>query len=286
MGPDRTHRTLPRRSLRTLLLAAGTGLVVVVLSGCTREVIDQWGRGGLPESSTVEGPMVEDLWVGYWIAAIVVGVIVWGLILWACVAYRRRGTDLPPQFRYNMPIEAFYTLAPLIVIAALFTWTVRVQNDIVSIDREPDLTVAVIGQQWSWTFNYVDSDVYEIGTASQNPTLYLPVDQRVEFELRSPDVNHGFWVPSFYFKMDVIPGRLNTFQATPDTEGTYVGKCTELCGSYHSRMLFTVKIVSEQEYEERMQELRDRGQTGYIDAPLRGAYAEEPLTEEKGANEG
>lgn len=286
MGPDRTHRTLPRRSLRTLLLAAGTGLVVVVLSGCTREVIDQWGRGGLPESSTVEGPMVEDLWVGYWIAAIVVGVIVWGLILWACVAYRRRGTDLPPQFRYNMPIEAFYTLAPLIVIAALFTWTVRVQNDIVSIDREPDLTVAVIGQQWSWTFNYVDSDVYEIGTAAQNPTLYLPVDQRVEFELRSPDVNHGFWVPSFYFKMDVIPGRLNTFQATPDTEGTYAGKCTELCGSYHSRMLFTVKIVSEQEYEERMQELRDRGQTGYIDAPLRGAYAEEPLTEEKGANEG
>lgn len=286
MGPDRTHRTLPRRSLRTLVLGTGTALVVLVLSGCSREVIDQWGRGGLPESSTVEGPMVEDLWVGYWIAAVVVGVIVWGLILWACVAYRRRGTDLPPQFRYNMPIEAFYTLAPLIVIAALFTWTVRVQNDIVSIDREPDLTVAVIGQQWSWTFNYVDSDVYEIGTAAQNPTLYLPVDQRVEFELRSPDVNHGFWVPSFYFKMDVIPGRLNTFQATPDTEGTYVGKCTELCGSYHSRMLFTVKIVSEQEYEERMQELRDRGQTGYIDAPLRGAYAEEPLTEEKGANEG
>jgi cytochrome c oxidase subunit 2 len=97
--------------------------------------------------------------------------------------------------------------------------------------------------------------------------------------LESTDVIHSFWVPSFYMKMDVIPGHHNSFQVTPNAEGTFAGKCAELCGAYHSRMLFNVEVVSESEYAEKIEELRDAGQTGQVPAGIRGAYSETPLNE-------
>jgi cytochrome c oxidase subunit 2 len=235
---------------------------------------EQWQRAGLPEPATEETPLIGDLWVGTWLAALGVGVLVWGLILWAALAYRKRNDDLPPQTRFNMPIEFLYTVAPFAVIGALFYWTVVNQNEILDESAEPDVTVSVVGQQWSWTFNYVDADVYDIGTTTERPTLYLPVDQTVRFELDSPDVIHSFWIPAFYMKMDVVPGKTNSFQVTPNREGTYAGKCAELCGVYHSRMLFNVEVLSEAEYEQQMDELRQLGQTGQVDAPLRGSYSQ------------
>jgi cytochrome c oxidase subunit 2 len=133
-----------------------------------------------------------------------------------------------------------------------------------ALPADPDHTINVVGHQWSWSFNYVDGDVYEAGTPARRPTLYLPKDQTVLFELTSTDVVHSFWVPNFLFKMDVIPGRQNEFAITPTREGTFAGKCAELCGFDHSRMLFTVKVVSPQEYEAHLAELRARGQTGQL----------------------
>jgi cytochrome c oxidase subunit II len=269
----RSDRPVVRQAVTALALIAG----VVGLTGCSAELIDQWGRGGLPEPATAETPLVGNLWTGAWIAALLVGLLVWGLILWAAFAYRRRDVTLPPQTRYNLPIEFLYTVAPLVVIAALFYFTVEKQDAILDVSEEPDLTVGVVGQQWAWTFNYLDEDVYDTGTTTDPTTLFLPVDQTVRFELESPDVVHSFWVPSFYMKMDVIPGRTNVFQVTPNREGTFAGKCAELCGAYHSRMLFTVEVVSQNEYEEHLETLRNSGQTGRIEAPLRGSFSTEPL---------
>jgi cytochrome c oxidase subunit 2 len=69
-------------------------------------------------------------------------------------------------------------------------------------------------------------------------------------------------VPSFYFKLDVIPGRTNKFELTPTKTGTFEGKCAELCGLYHSRMIFSVKVVSRDEYDTHLRELAAKGQTG------------------------
>ena len=249
------------------------------LTGCAVELVDQWGRGGLPEPATEETPLVGNLWIGTWVAALAVGVLVWGLILWAAFAYRRRDVGLPPQTRYNLPIEFLYTIAPFTIIAALFFFTVQNQDELLEVSEDPDVTIGVVGQQWAWTFNYLDDDVYDTGTTTDPTTLYLPVNQTVRFELQSPDVIHSFWVPSFYMKMDVIPGKTNTFQATPNREGRFAGKCAELCGVYHSRMLFNVEIVSQNEYEEHLDTLRDLGQTGEVDAPLRGSFSTEPLSQ-------
>jgi cytochrome c oxidase subunit 2 len=273
VGLHRSDRPAGRRAALGLVLT----VAMLALTGCAAELVDQWGRGGLPEPATAETPLIGNLWVGAWIAALLVGLLVWGLILWAAFAYRRRDVGVPPQTRYNLPIEFLYTVAPLVVIAALFYYTVANQDEILDVSEEPDLTIGVVGQQWAWTFNYVGEDVYDTGTTTDPTTLYLPVDQTVRFELQSPDVVHSFWVPSFYMKMDVIPGRTNTFQVTPNREGRLAGKCAELCGAYHSRMLFNVEVVSQNEYEDHLETLRDLGQTGQIDPALRGSFSTEPL---------
>ena len=105
---------------------------------------------------------------------------------------------------------------------------------------------------------------HHAGTIENYPDLYLPVNQRILFKVESNDVDHSFWIPEFYFKMDAIPGRTNTFEVTPTKVGTYLGKCAELCGAYHSQMLFNVHVVTLPEYYAYLNDLKAKGQTGEI----------------------
>jgi len=245
-----------------------SGVSLTLLAGCSAETTGQLKRLGLPEVGTVQAPAIGDLWIGTWIAAGSIGIAVYALVIWAALRYRSNNNDMPKQNRYNLPMEIFYTVAPFVVIGVLFYYTVLAQN-VVQKNPKPDLTVDVVGQKWAWTFNYesadlasVGTDVWETGTINQWATLYLPVNKTVRFNLSSPDVNHSFWVPVFYEKMDVIPGRDNHFTVTPNREGVFRGKCAELCGTYHSAMLFDVHVVSEAEYEAHLKTLVAQGQTG------------------------
>ena len=244
---------------------AGLGALVLalVLSGCSPADIPN--MLGIPNPHSEQSKIIFDLWQGSWVAAWLVGILVWGLIIWAVVVYRRRGNDAPPQTRYNLPIEALYTVTPLIVIAVLFAFTARDEMKILDVTNDQKQTINVVGFRWNWTFNYVDENVYDVGSPAQLPTLYLPLDQKVKFELTSPDVIHSFWVPDFLFKMDDIPGRKNTFELTPTVLGTYDGRCAELCGVGHSRMLFRVKVVTPEEFQAHMADLKAAGQVGLLD---------------------
>ncbi|MET7281194.1 cytochrome c oxidase subunit II [Kribbella sp. NPDC005582] len=262
-GPARATRPAKRR----LLAAAATVLGTVLLTGCSSETTEQWKRLGLPEAASDRTEAVRSLWIGAWIAALIVGVAVWALILYVVVRYRKRNDDAPKQVRYNLPLEVLYTLAPFAIIGVLFFYTVEHGNQITKMSGSPQHTVNVVGQQWQWTFNYKDQvngqdGVWETGTLDKPAELWLPVNESVHFDLTSPDVIHSFWVPAFYFKLDVIPGRTNKFEVTPTKTGTFAGKCAELCGLYHSRMVFTVKVVTRAEYDQHLKELADRGQTG------------------------
>jgi cytochrome c oxidase subunit 2 len=260
-------------------MAAVALCMLLAVSGCggPRASHDEdggWGRLAEPVGATDRTAQMHSLWMWSWLAAILVGVLVWGLILYSCVKFRRRRDDeIPVQTRYNLPIEILYTVAPIVIVLVLFYFTVTVQNHTLAAADEnggkADHTVTVVGQQWSWTFNY-DQDpaldgkttVFETGTPAHQPTLELPVNKSVEIHLHSPDVDHSFWVPAFLFKMDVIPGRDNHFSFTPTRLGTYQGRCAELCGTYHSRMLFNVKVVSEADYAAYLKRLQQQGNIG------------------------
>ncbi|MBZ5734332.1 cytochrome c oxidase subunit II [Nocardioides sp. TRM66260-LWL] len=275
--PRRTARLT--RASRTLALTV-TLAGLMLMAGCSSETSAEWKRFAMPDPVTKQGESTLALWRGAWIAALITGVVVWGLIAWVVVRYRRRHDDeVPVQTRYNLPLEIFYTIAPVMMVIVFFAHTVRVQNIVLDDSVQPDQTIQVVGQQWSWTFNYPLPDdikaeaggqgfAYESGTASYIPTLVLPNDETTRFQLTSPDVIHDFGVPGFLIKMDVIPGRKNSFQVTPQRTGEFAGKCYELCGVYHSRMLFNVKVVSPAEYDAY---LRDRVKQGYVsDQPLLG----------------
>ncbi|PUA80634.1 cytochrome c oxidase subunit II [Nocardioides currus] len=266
----------PARRLATGALLAAT---LLFLSACDAADKDQIARLAMPEPATSQSPATFELWKWAWVAAMVTGVIVWALIFWVVVKYRRRNDDeIPVQTRYNLPLEIFYTIAPIMMVIVFFYWTVNVQNKMINIEPEPDVTIEVVGQQWQWTFNYgvgdptgpatpnyddndyrYDDYVFTVGDGDTIPTLWLPVDQLVQFNLHSPDVIHDFGVPNFLMKMDVVPGRINKFQVTPTQIGTYEGKCYELCGVDHSRMLFKVKVVSQEDYDAHLADLAEQG---------------------------
>jgi cytochrome c oxidase subunit 2 len=260
--------------VRSVGLVALTSAGVLLLGSCSSAEQESLKRLAQPVGATDRTDGIHELWMGSWIAALLIGVLVWGLIGYASTKYRRRRDDeIPVQTRYNLPIEILYTIAPVVVVLVLFYFTVVVQNQTLAEASEDtgkaDHTITVVGQQWSWTFNY-DKDkaldgsttVFDVGTTADRPTLVLPVDESVEVKLRSPDVVHSFWVPAFLFKMDVVPGRDNHFGFTPTREGTFVGRCAELCGVYHSRMLFEVKVVSADKYAEHLKALQAAGNIG------------------------
>jgi cytochrome c oxidase subunit 2 len=266
-----------RKTITTISSLAIAG--ALVLTGCSPEVEKGW----LPteRGTTSNTDRIMDLWVNSWIAALVVGIITWGLIVWCLVAYRRRkGTvGFPRQTSFNLPLEVFYLTIPLFMVVVFFYFTDRDQQAIDNRSEPADVVVDVRGKQWAWDFNYkagdvIEEDVYEAGVQTnltgntidkeQLPTLYLPVNKSVDLELNARDVIHSFWVPAFLQKRDMIPGKTNYIRFTPTKEGTYDGKCAELCGEYHSEMLFRVKVVSESEFQAHMDELREAGNTGLL----------------------
>ena len=297
---------VPRRVLKVALL----GVTMLVLAGCSEADQHQIRNLAMPDRATAQGPYTYELWKWAWVAAMVTGVIVWGLIFYAVVRFRRRSDDeVPRQTRYNLPLEVFYTIAPVLMCVVFFFHTVRVQDEVIKLDANPDMTVEVMGQQWSWTFNYgvgdqdtsatgelegdgtgdfaYDQYVYTSGTGRDIPTLVLPVDKTVQFNLHSPDVIHDFGVPSFLVKMDVIPGRVNKLQVTPTVIGEYKGKCYELCGVSHSRMLFNVEVVSQEKYDAYLADLAAAGNSAAAPV-LGGSYVNQQAgldTDAEGAQE-
>jgi cytochrome c oxidase subunit 2 len=246
------------RGSRLARLAALGLLGVVTLTGCTTPDSTFW-RFGWPDGITKQAQDMRQLWTWSVIAALIVGILVWGLILWSAVMHRKRSDELPKQTAYNLPLEIVYTILPFLIIAGLFFFTVVVQDKVQKRSDKPDETIAVRAFKWNWMFTYPDTNgpngeaVSTVGTSSEIPILVLPTDRTIRFELTSADVIHSFWVPEFLFKLDVIPGnengRNNVFEVTVNKEGSYVGRCAELCGTYHAFMNFEVRAVSGDDYD-------------------------------------
>jgi len=260
-------------------VASVAAISTLFLAGCSQEELGRAILMPMPASSsdvTNHTDVITDLWNISWAVLWIVGLIAWGLMFWAIVVYRRRKGDehLPAQMRYNNPIEVLFTVVPLILVIGFFAFTAESMREIEA-PNDPEVKIEVIGKQWSWDFNYIQANVYDSGIQSQYkagktdnfkdlPTLYLPVNKRVEIVLNSRDVSHSFYVVEFLYKKDLLPGKTNHVYFTPTKIGTYVGKCAELCGEYHSMMLFNVKVVSQSDYDKHMSELQGAGQVGQL----------------------
>ncbi|HEV8558912.1 MAG TPA: cytochrome c oxidase subunit II [Actinophytocola sp.] len=234
------------------------GLVAMTATGCSGEEVL---RFGWPEAVTPQGERMATFWTWATIAALIVGAITWTLILWPVVAHRKRGDKLPRQFQYNHFLEFFYTGIPAIMVVILFYFTVTTQNYVLAKSERPDLQVDVLAFQWNWDFSYhgyktLDGDeIHTIGSSTEIPILVLPTGKTIRYDLRSKDVIHSFFVPEFNFKRDVFPmpeknNQDGVFENSIDREGSFVGRCAELCGIYHSAMNFEVRALTEFRFDQ------------------------------------
>lgn len=279
------HRRRWTRGGRLLLLL---GALTLVLTSCSVNDAQKKLRWGWPTGVTKQAERMRVLWTWSGVAALAVGVLVWGLIFWCCIRYRKRDDMLPRQTKYNLPIEILYSVTPFLIIAGLFWRTVIVENDVNSLSKNPDVLVRVDAFKWNWQFEYLDDHgtktVYSsdkktplstVGSDDEIPVLVIPNNESVQFIEHSEDVIHSFWVPEFLFKRDVIPygpdhtSEDNRFQITPTHEGSYVGRCAELCGTYHSQMNFEVRVVSPSTFQAYLSALNKIG----MDNPARQSLA-------------
>lgn len=232
-------------------LAGLVPTLLLALSACENPTITQ------------SGGEVYRLWTAYLIACIVVFVLEAGAIILFAVFFRQRrkkreAEGLPPQIRGHNKLEFTWTIVPAVILFTLLGVSLKEYSD-VNADPLPSLTVNVTAYQWQWSFAYADGSGRSLGVTeaakgqTQGPTLYVPVGQRVRFVLHSADVIHSFFVPSMFFKRDLIPGRTNTFEQTFDRAAvgrTFQGECAEMCGQFHSQMLFTVAPLTPTRFQQ------------------------------------
>lgn len=251
------------RATRLAKVAGLLGFVALVSTGCSAVEVLAFGW---PEGVTPEAERMRELWIGSVIASLVVGAVVWGLILWSVAFHRKRGGGTPRQTQYNLPLEIVYTVIPFVIVTVLFYFTVVAQNFVLDKREDPDVAVGVTAFQWNWEFVYLQpggeqamtaangEPINTVGTADTVPILVLPTQRVIEYHLASVDVVHSFFVPDFLFKRDMFPNPEKnntdtTFQTTVDTEGAFVGRCAEFCGTYHYAMNFEIRALSADLFE-------------------------------------
>jgi cytochrome c oxidase subunit 2 len=256
------ERSRKRRLAKVIGLV---GLVAFAATGCsTDEVL----RFGWPEGVTPQAEDMRALWTGSVIASLVVGVFTWALMLWPVAFHRKKAgsTELPRQTQYNNVLEAVYTGVPVIIVVVLFVFTASTENRVLAETDKPDVRVEALAFQWNWDFSYKEvggstpktpdgGEIHTVGSTREIPLLVLPAGRTIEYQLRSRDVIHSFYVPEMHFKRDVFPypeknNQDNTFQNKIDRPGSFVGRCAELCGSYHAFMNFEVRALPGEQFDQ------------------------------------
>jgi cytochrome c oxidase subunit 2 len=247
--------------------------------------------GCLPAAVTAEGREIGNLYAGFVVIAILIGVLVFGLATFAIVRYRVRGglddarhrvdrphadrphpdherdaDPLPAQTRGNFKLEALWTGLPIATVLVLFGFTLLVLNRVEARAEQPGAELRVEAFRWGWTFRYPAEGIAVSGIGAPGPEVFVPVGEPIRITVTAADVNHAFFVPQFLFKRDAIPGRENVFDITIDEPGAYGGQCAEFCGIYHARMPFTIRAVPRAEYE-----------TWLTEQPRDGAEASVPV---------
>ncbi|MGQ4660856.1 cytochrome c oxidase subunit II [Lysobacter sp. F6437] len=213
---------------------------MVVLTGC----------GGA--SSTLDPAGVEAATIArlFWLMAIGAGVV-W-LVVVAIALHAGRRRDDPPDRRraHRWLIVGGGVIIPTVVLGALLVHGLILMPQL----REPaphdGLRIAVSGEQWWWRVTYRPDDAAPVVLANE---IRLPVGQRVEFVLTSPDVIHSFWIPSLGGKLDMIPGRTTTLVLEPTRTGTFHGACAEYCGTSHAFMQLAVVVMEPEPFARWLQ---------------------------------
>ena len=191
------------------------------------------------------------------------------LLLYTCVRYRASKNKVASTTSHNTLVEVLWTLIPclILIVMAVPSFKVLYSQDTIP---KADVTIKAIGYQWYWGYEYPDENIIfdsymveDKDLKENQPRLltvdneiFVPVNKVIKVMITANDVLHAWALPSFGVKRDAIPGRINETWFKADRTGTFYGQCSELCGIKHAFMPITVKVVSEEDYQEWLSEAR------------------------------
>jgi cytochrome c oxidase subunit 2 len=224
----------------------GAAAIALVLGACAQQ------------PATTQAEDVHSLYYVILVLAALVFVGVEGSLLWAIVRYRRkRGDESEPPQRYgSTKVILLFFLIGTILVAALYPFGEVV---LARVDANPEAAeeVDIQGSQWQWSAFYPNEGVVTAGKSFVRPlVIEVPIDEPIHIHLTSNDVMHEFFVPSFFFMRNALPGHPNDFTWTPTRLGTFNGQCAEFCGLGHYQMRFTVRVVTEEGFLAWVKKLR------------------------------
>jgi len=249
---------LKKRSSRFWLIALFCVALVALAIPLTRAVA-QSGQGGvcppdcmvsfdMPsifQPASFETAQIDALNRFILIIAGIIFVLVEGLLFFAVFRFRGRPAESAVQVHGNTKLEIAWTAAPAVILAVLMGFTLQTMGAVTAVTSENVLHVKAIGHQWFWEFRYPD-----LGITTANE-LVVPVNTIIEVSVESVDVEHGFWVPELFGKVDAIPGHITRVRFTPDTvRGDFFGgQCTQFCGEQHAQMRFAVAVKTAADFQ-------------------------------------
>ena len=198
------------------------------------------------------------------------------LLVWVMVRYNRRANPVPSKTSHNTLIEVVWTLVPVLILVGIAIPSI----DLLAKQYKPApakaLTIKAVGNQWFWTYNYPDNGDFEVTSYMLNiaghPTInngvrnvgedpsdgpshfevdnrmVVPAGEPIRLQVTAADVIHSFAIPSLWFKIDGVPGKINERVLFIKEPGVYYGQCSELCGAKHGYMPIAIEALPRDKY--------------------------------------
>lgn len=207
-------------------------------------------------------------WLDHTILIIITAIVIFVtlLLLIIIVRFNAKANPKPATFTHNSPLEIAWTIIPILILVFIGSFSLPAlfkQQEI----PVADITIKATGNQWFWSYEYVDQDVAfdafklekdQLVAAGYREEDYLlatdnavviPVGKTIVVQVTAADVIHAWAMPAFGVMQSGVPGRLGQLWFTAEREGIYFGQCTTLCGKDHAYMPITVKVVSQEAYD-------------------------------------
>ncbi|MEO0929261.1 MAG: cytochrome c oxidase subunit II [Pseudomonadota bacterium] len=258
---------------------ATAGLILAASSVAAQQVGQDLEIVGAPvDGGTGFQPSATELardvvWLDNMLLVIItlITLFVTGLLAWVIIRYNEKKNPNPATFTHNSPLEVAWTVVPIVILVFIGAFSLPVlfkQQEI----PEADINIKVTGYQWYWGYEYVDEGVQfesymlareeleDYGYSQEeyllatDTAVIVPIGATVVMQVTAADVIHSWTIPAFGVKQDAVPGRLAQLWFAAEREGIYFGQCSELCGKDHAYMPITVKVVSQEVYDNWMAE--------------------------------
>ncbi len=270
------------RTIKSLLTGAATAVLGSAVAAQTAledlPIIGAPVDGAMGFQPSATKLARDVVWLDNMILIIITAITIFvtGLMVWVVIRYNAKRNPTPAGFTHNSPLEIAWTIVPIVILVFIGAFSLPVLFEQQEIP-EADITIKVTGNQWFWSYEYVDDgvafDSYMIGygEGNLNPDISLalteagysdnefllatdtavvvPIGATIVMQLTGSDVIHAWAMPAFGVMQSAVPGRLSQLWFSAEQEGIYFGQCTSLCGKDHAYMPITVKVVSQEVYD-------------------------------------